>query len=353
MPTPPPRVRRQAANPILTPSDVKPTRDDFEVVCVFNCGALRRGGTTYLMLRVDERPLPREGFASTAVSHGGEVEIRRFPRDTPGLDLSDRRLITLPDGRMLISVLSHLRVARSEDGVNFSVDAEPAIFPTQPWESFAAQDARMTEIDGTVYINYSAVSEQGIATALASTQDLERYERHGIIFLPDNRNVCLFPRRVGGTYLAMSRPMHAMPIGRHSIWLSNSSDLLAWGGHRKLMGVRPDQWDSYRVGGGAPPIETDRGWLVIYHGATQDDRYCLGAALLDLDRPERVIARLDDPILEPEAEYETQGFFGNVVFTDGAVVEGDTLRIYYGASDEVTCLAEMSLSELLDALEKS
>lgn len=341
---------RHSANPLITPADVPPSHEGLEVTCVMNAGALKRGSTTYLMLRVDERPLQEDGYVSHPVSVGGQVQMERYSVDMPGLDLSDSRAIMLPDGRMRITVLSHLRLARSEDGVHFKVDPDPTIFPTEPWESFGAQDSRMTEIDGTVYVNYSAVSEQGVGTALASTTDMETFERHGLIFLPDNRNVCLFPRKIDGQYLAMSRPMHSLPIGRHSIWLSRSPDLKYWGDHHRLMGPRDDAWDSYRVGGGAPPIETEAGWLLIYHGATEDDRYCLGAALLDPADPRKVLSRLDEPILQPEAPYECEGFFDDVVFTDGAVVEGETLRIYYGASDEVTCLAEMDLPDLLEAL---
>jgi len=343
-------AKRHSANPLITPGDVAPTREDLEVACVMNAGALKRGDTIYLMLRVDERPVPEEGVVSTAVMVDGQLEIRRFAKDTPGLNASDSRFFVLPDGRMLITVLSHLRLARSTDGVNFEIDPSPAIFPGEPWEAYAAQDARMTELEGTVYINYSAVSDQGVATALASTRDFETYTRHGLIFLPDNRNVCLFPRKINGLYHAMNRPMHNMALANHSIWLSRSPDLRYWGDHVRLMTTEPGSWDSFRIGGGAPPIETADGWLIIYHGASADDRYCLSAALLDLDDPTRVLARLKHAILEPVAEYEKGGFFGNVVFTDGAVVNGDTLSIYYGASDEVTCRADLDLPELLAAL---
>lgn len=343
-------LKRHPSNPLITPEQVPSTRDDFEVACVMNAGAIQRGSATYLMLRVDERPIAAEGMVSTAMFVDGKVEVRRFPLDMPGIKTSDSRGIGLPDGTLLITVLSHLRVARSEDGVHFDIDAEPAIFPSESWEAYAAQDSRMVEIDGVVYINYSAVSDQGVATALASTHDFLEYEKHGIIFLPDNRNVCLFPEKIGGGYCAMSRPMHAMPLARNSIWLSRSADLRFWGDHRLLMRTRPGSWDCHRIGGGAPPIETEDGWLLIYHGADASDRYCLGAALLDRDDPTVVRSRLPEPILQPEESYERQGFFGNVVFTDGAVVVDDNLHVYYGASDETTCLASIPMIDLLESL---
>jgi predicted GH43/DUF377 family glycosyl hydrolase len=343
-------ARRCAGNPILKPSDIPPTHPELEVCCVMNAGALRRDGVTYLMLRVDERPHPQEGYVGTAVSHGGKIEILRFRKDTPGLNASDPRGFTLPDGRMLITVLSHLRVARSHDGERFTVDPQPAIFPTEPYEAYAAQDARLTEIDGTVSINYSAVSDYGIATALATTRDFVAYERHGLIFAPDNRNVCLFPRRIDGWYYALHRPMHAVPIGLNSVWLARSQDLIHWGGHRRLMAPSARGWDDHHIGGGAPPIETPDGWLIVYHGSSVDNRYCLGVALLDRDDPSRVLARHEQPLLEPGMDYEKKGFFGNVVFTDGAVVQDGLLRVYYGASDTVTCLADFELEAVLQAL---
>jgi predicted GH43/DUF377 family glycosyl hydrolase len=126
--------------------------------------------------------------------------------------------------------------------------------------------------------------------------------------------------------------------------------LLHWGNHQFLLGLREDKWDSGRIGGGAVPIKTDRGWLELYHGASEDDRYCMGAVLLDLQDPTKVIARSDTPILEPEEDYETDGFFGNVVFSCGVIVEGDIVKMYYGAADTSMACAELRLSEILDSL---
>jgi predicted GH43/DUF377 family glycosyl hydrolase len=111
-------------------------------------------------------------------------------------------------------------------------------------------------------------------------------------------------------------------------------------------------WDSARVGSGAAPIKTEKGWLEIYHGANEVNRYCLGALLLDLEDPTKVIARSEQPIMEPTAEYEQVGFFGNVIFTNGHFVNGDELHLYYGASDEVICGADFSIKEILNSLIK-
>ena len=134
------------------------------------------------------------------------------------------------------------------------------------------------------------------------------------------------------------------------MWAAFSEDLVHWGGHKFVMGRRPGLWDSARVGGGTVPIRTERGWLSIYHGADENDRYALGAVLCDPDHPERVIARSGHPLLEPETEYELHGFFGNVVFTCGAVLEGDVLTVYYGAADRLLCGAAGTLPEILASL---
>tara|TARA_R110002072_G_scaffold48876_3_gene133519 strand:+ start:187 stop:636 length:450 start_codon:yes stop_codon:yes gene_type:complete len=141
-------------------------------------------------------------------------------------------------------------------------------------------------------------------------------------------------------------------LGGNYIWLSESPDTIHWGNHKCIAKTRKGQFDSKRLGAGAAPIKTDKGWLMIYHGATDKNRYCLGAILLDLEDPSIVIARSQKPIMEPIATYEKTGFFGNVVFTNGHIVDGDTIKIYYGASDEHVCLANCSINQILKTLEK-
>jgi len=139
-------------------------------------------------------------------------------------------------------------------------------------------------------------------------------------------------------------------LGGNYIWIAESPDRIHWGNHQLLATTRPGKWDSARLGAGAAPIRTEKGWLEIYHGATKENRYCLGALLLDSNDPSKVLARSEEPIMEPIMEYEKTGFFGNVVFTNGHLVDGDTVTIYYGASDEVICGAEFSINEILQSL---
>jgi len=133
-------------------------------------------------------------------------------------------------------------------------------------------------------------------------------------------------------------------------WAAASPDLVHWGDHRLLLTQRHAGWESGRIGGGAPPLWTEAGWLSIYHAADNDNRYCLGAFVTDLKDPMRLLARSESPILVPEASYEVEGFFGQVVFTCGAIADGDRLRVYYGAADESMALAEGSLSAVLASL---
>jgi predicted GH43/DUF377 family glycosyl hydrolase len=193
------------------------------------------------------------------------------------------------------------------------------------------------------------VSGGGIATGLASTADFNTVTRRGIIFPPSNRDVALFPQRINGLYTCYHRPMPG-EFGGYSIWLATSPDLVRWGDHRLVLQGSKTGWDSGRVGGGAPPVWTERGWLSIYHAADRQHRYCLGAFLAAHDDPANVIARSETPVFAPETPYETGGFFPNVVFTCGVTVTGDVLRMYYGASDDTVALAEASLTALVASL---
>ena len=175
------------------------------------------------------------------------------------------------------------------------------------YEEFGCEDARITLIDDVWYINYSAVSSLGISTALATTVDFISVDKKGLIFCPDNRDVCFFPEKVGGSFRALTRPAPCH-FGHPEIWICESPDMLHWGNHRHLLGRSGDEWDALKSGGGAPLIKTARGWLEIYHGVDASQRYCLGALLLDLEDPLTLIAKSSVPLLEPSAPYEREGF---------------------------------------------
>lgn len=349
-------VLRAAQNPLITPAMVPPSRPGFDVVGVFNPGVTRLGDEVLLLLRVAEAPqrgLESEVAAPFIDPDTGQLEVRRWTVGAPGVDTRDPRVV-VDNGRTWLTSISHFTVARSRDGIQFEVEDRPAMLPDGPLESFGIEDPRITRLDDSCFINYSAVSPHGIATRLASTRDFVSFERLGVIFAPPNRDVTIFPERIGGRYAALHRPMPE-GIGEHAIWSATSPDLMAWGDHRPVASARPGCWDDAKVGGGAPPFRVRAGgadaWLAIYHGVSRDStRYALGALLLDADDPSRVIGRSRMPILSPEAPYERDGFFGGVVFTCGVLVDEDVVRVYYGAADGVIALATLSLAGILDGL---
>lgn len=347
-------AHRYSENPLVAPKDVRPSRPDFEVIGAFNAGVVQLDGEVLMLIRVAERPLC-EDPALCRVPYlqcdagQSRIAIRECRRDDPNVDFTDPRIVGFPDGVMLTSI-SHLRLARSTDGRAFVVEDSPALFPDRPSERYGLEDPRITKIGETCYIVYKAVSPDGVVQSLATTRDFVTYEKHGIMFPPENMDAMLFPEKIGGRFAALHRPLGGMLAGP-SMWVAYGSEPMGLGEHHFLLGRSASGWDSGRVGGGAVPILTDRGWLEIYHAATASDHYCLGALLLDARRPEILVAKAREPMLRPEAPYEVSGFKDNVVFTCGALVDGDRVSVYYGAADDSMCAADFSVSEILDSLE--
>ncbi len=257
---------------------------------------------------------------------------------------------------------SHLRtgrsiigLARSCDGFRFTADPEPFLRPSteDPFaddEEFGVEDPRVTLIEGEFVITYSAYSRNGVRIALAKTRDFRDVERISLITEADYRNVVLFPEKFNGLYARLDRP-HS-EISPWSIWISYSPDLRFWGDSQLIMRPEPYHWDEMKIGPGAPPIKTDRGWLSIYHGVfkTMDGSvYRLGVALHDLLNPAHLRGICDSWILQPEDPWEITGYVHNVVFTCGAVAEADgTAKIYWGGADTVMCVGEANLADLID-----
>jgi len=343
-------LRRLDANPLLSPADLKPTRRDLEVLCTLNPGAVRFGNEIILLVRVGERAVTADDAVSWVRydARADDVIIDRIPRDHPELDVSDQRVFRF-QGRALLSSMSHLRIARSLDGVNFTFEGEPAIFPSTPYEAYGCEDARITYLDGRYAITYTAVSDRGVTVAMASTEDFKTFTKHGVIFPPYQKNVCIFPQQVGGMFVCRHRPYFS-GFNPASIWTAYSPDLVSWGGHEMTLAPRVGTWQGQRVGAGAPPLRTEHGWLEIYHGADDDGQYCLGAMLSDLQEPHRLLSRSRQPILAPEAPYELHGVYGGCVFSNGLVAEPDgTLRVYYGAADSVCAAAVTTVEEMIAA----
>lgn len=271
--------------------------------------------------------------------------------------------------------LTGIHVARSNDGIHFEIEKEP-FCDKKDWAGKCSLnvdcwviDPRITKIEDTYYIVRPAqVEDVGPAAVLERTKDFKTCEFVECIALPSNRVPCIFPEKIGNYYVRLDRPynLHEREDPKYipdtdpikaGIWISYSPDLIFWGMHRPL--VYPDSIPNYANWkmGPTPPIKTKDGWLEIIHGVIKENGefcYSIGAMLLDLYDPKKIIGVLENCILTPTEPYETQGRVKNVVFPCGAIADekNDKLRIYYGACDECIGLAEGSLSELLNELKK-
>jgi predicted GH43/DUF377 family glycosyl hydrolase len=259
--------------------------------------------------------------------------------------------------------LSHLTVARSRDGLtDWRFDPGPTFIPEpdlHPEEIWGIEDPRITYlVDRKVWaIAYTAFSIGGPLVALATTTDFKTFTRFGPVMPPEDKDAALFPVRFGARYAMLHRPMPAVTsIGAH-IWLSWSPDLKHWGDHQILLRARRGGWwDANKIGLSPPPLETEEGWLILYHGVRMTASgaiYRLGLALLDLENPERVIYRSDEWVFEPEADYERFGDVDKVVFPCGWVAIDGQVRIYYGAADSRIAVATVAVSDLLDSLKET
>jgi len=299
---------RHADNPIITAADLP-----YAANTVFNAGATIRDGETLLLMRVEDR-----------------------------------------------RGLSHLTAARSADGIGgWRIDPSPTLLPdpaAHPEETWGIEDPRVTflEGEGRWIVAYTAYSSVGPLVALAGTRDFQRFERLGPVLPPENKDAALFPVRFGGRWALIHRPVTG-GFGAH-MWLSFSPDLAHWGDHRVLIEARDGAWwDARKIGLSTPPLETERGWLVLYHGVrttASGSLYRLGLALLDLEDPGRVLRRSSEWLFSPAEPYERSGDVGNVVFPCGWTRADDEIRLYYGAADTSLGLATARLSELLDWLDE-
>lgn len=343
-------AKRFPQNPLLMPKDIKPSAEGLQVICLLNPGVFIFKDKIWLLVRVAESIKQVEGWAFIpALNDQGQLEIIKVPLNDPELIASDPRVYNY-QGLDYLTTVSHLRLLSSEDGISFSEEAHyPGLFGKGMLERYGIEDCRVSFLEDQYYLTYTAVSDSGVGVGLQTTRDWQHFERKGMILPPHNKDVAIFEEKIGGMFYALHRPS-SKDIGGNYIWLAESPDGLYWGNHRCIVKSRPGMWDSARVGAGAAPIRTAHGWLEIYHGADAAHRYCLGAFLMDLDDPSKVIARTENPIMIPIENYELSGFFGYVVFTNGHIVDGDKLTVYYGAADEFVCGAEFSIREILSEL---
>lgn len=298
-----------------------------------------------MLLRVAKLPKGQpedEIWAPILNVQSDKYEMFKVKRDT--VDDSDPRVFKDKE-KLYLTSISEFYLARIDQEGVATVDPQPFMKPKDNHETFGIEDPRITRIEDTYYITYSAVSEHGITVRLARTTDWKTVERLPIILPPSNKDCVLFPERIGGRYHMFHRPS-TDGVPKPEMWYASSPDLISWGEHRWLMSPQKD-WEATRIGGGAPPVKTEDGWLHFYHGADKGSTYSLGAILVDLYEPSKILWRSQEPLMKPEASYELNGFFSGVVFVTGVVRSGDNLELYYGASDTVTCQATLSLESIL------
>ena len=252
--------------------------------------------------------------------------------------------------------ISRLGYAISQDGVHFNRMRDPVFSPVDGQDSRGVEDPRVTEIDGEFYMFYTAYGREfpgegepthlggGVIPMIARSENLISWDRVGpMVVGENNKDHVLFPRKIGSQYAAFHRPSP-------NIWIAYSDDLITWPREKMapVMSPRPDNgWDSISIGSNGVPIETEQGWLHLYHAYDADHVYRLGACLLDLNDPTQVIARPKEPIFEPEEMWEIRGDISNVVFSCANPVVGETVYIYYGGGDHVIGLATCLLEDLL------
>ncbi|MHC4942776.1 MAG: glycoside hydrolase family 130 protein [Planctomycetota bacterium] len=299
---------RNPNNPLLTMKDIP-----YPANTVFNCGATMFNGETLLLLRVEDRR-----------GH------------------------------------SHLTTACSKDGVsNWVVDSQATMVAspkTHPEETWGIEDPRVTYVEELEQwmIAYTSYSEGGPLVSLATTSDFKNFQRLGAILPPEDKDAALFPMKFGNRWAIIHRPVSAWSTGAH-IWISFSPDLKHWGDHQILISARKGSWwDANKIGLSPPPLLTERGWLICYHGVRSTPAGCLyrlGLALLDQEDPRKVLCRSKEWIFSPEENYERLGDVNHVVFPCGWLLEGDEVRMYYGAADTCIALATAKLQDLLTWLD--
>jgi predicted GH43/DUF377 family glycosyl hydrolase len=292
-------LQRIVANPVLEP---KPSHN-WEAAAVFNCAAVFDNGLIHLIYR-----------ATDITSNGSE-------------------------GRYINS----LGYAVSKDGVHFNRLEAPILVNDVPQESRGPEDPRIVKMGDTFYMMYTGYGGRFVGDyriCLATSKNLIDWKRRGIMLDEQNKDAALFPEKIQGKYSMF----HRRPP---DIWLAYSDDLKHWRNHKVVMKALPDSgWESEKIGIAGPPVKTDSGWFLIYHGVSKQKHYSLGAALLDLDDPTQVIMRQTEPILKPELDWEINGYVPNVVFSCGHVLKNDELFVYYGAADTRIGVAKVHLEDL-------
>jgi predicted GH43/DUF377 family glycosyl hydrolase len=277
-------------------------------------------------------------------------------------------------------------MASSNNGYDFKrVSDEPVFAPSDDgFDAGCVEDPRIVRMGDYFYITYASrpfppghywkrpkdkpyhppqcppdfpriLRDNATSSGLAITKDFKTFIRAGSLSRPtlDDRDVILFPEKINGKYVMIHRPMewHGPEYGTEhpAMWIATGDDLLALRDEKFLAKGKYD-WENGKIGGNTPPVKTQHGWLTLYHAVGRDKHYRLGAMLLDLNDPSKVLHRTPDWLIQPEKDYELDGPYNGCIFPCGKVVIDNTLFVYYGAADKYVALATCSLKQLLDHL---
>lgn len=310
-------VKRHPANPVLTAQDIS-----YPATLIFNAGIAKWQDKYVMAFRND---------------YGG----------TPGESHFEG---------------TNIGVAFSDDGISWQPRSKPWI-EWKDGDVHRAYDPRVTIVDERCYLCFAVDTVHGVRGGIAVTDDFEDWEVLSLS-VPDNRNMVLFPEKRNGKFMRLERPFPIYGRGapeNFDIWFSDSPDCAYWGNNQLVLGSEQVPWANAKIGPGAPPVKTSEGWLAVFHAVTIDKTtelpawhsgwhktYTIGLMLLDLERPWVVKGMYQQPLMSPQAEYETNGFRGHVLFPGGLILEDDgEVKIYYGAADTVECLATANVDDLL------
>jgi len=292
------------------------------------------------------KPIKEHGWEAGAVFNVGAI------KDNGLVHMIYRASDKNSNGRECKDYLNYFGYAVSSDGINFKRLDKPIMSPIkgENQEARGVEDPRIVKIDDTFYMLYTGYGARfpgDFRICLAISKNLIEWERHGVVLDEPNKDASFFPRKINGKYYLLHRESP-------HIWLAESTDMKEWTNHKTLLEVSEDNpWEDFKIGLAGPPIETEKGWILIYHGVSkvQEDNcgngtYSLGIAGLDKEDPYKVIFRQKEPILVPELEWEKNGWVKNVVFSASQVIVNGELLVYYGAADTVTGVAKINMKEL-------
>ena len=347
---------------LVKPEDIKPSFPKWEVVGVLNPAAIRLpNNKIVLYARVAESAVHEHEGQKMCPYISGKGKTHNLLVDKSEIATEVEEYMFLKEGICLMTHISHLRkITLDETGTKVEKIASVPSFTGNKTEgNFGVEDPRIVKINKSYFMTYVTVSEDtGICGSLATSPDATKWQRKGIIFCKQNKNVVLFPEKIGGRYVALHRPEGSLNFSDPSIWISYSPDLKYWGEETSIIHPRKESWDEARIGAGPPPIKTAKGWLLIHHGIKKEkDKkvYSAGAVLLDLKSPEKVIARSpkNKPLFGPEEDFEKNGFVNQVAFPTGMVpdLDGKSVLIFSGGADRVITMRKITIEDILNSLE--